>query len=90
VGLPYKIEVSQRAMRDLNGLPKSDAARIAQALANLRANPRPRGVLKVKGPGPPTWRLRIGRFRAFYTISDKMQLVVVLHVRRRSEDTYDL
>jgi len=46
-------------------------------------------VLKVKGPGPPTWRLRVGRFRALYTVSDKMRLVVVLRIRRRSEDTYD-
>ena len=87
--MPYKIDLSPHAERDLDGLPKNEAARIAQALADLRDNPRPHGVLKVKGPGPPTWRLRVGRFRALYTVSDKMGLVVVLRIRRRSEDTYD-
>jgi mRNA-degrading endonuclease RelE of RelBE toxin-antitoxin system len=70
-------------------LPKNEVARIAQALVDLRSNPRPHGVLKVKNVAPPTWRLRVGRFRVLYTVSDKMGLVVVLHVRRRSEDTYD-
>jgi mRNA-degrading endonuclease RelE of RelBE toxin-antitoxin system len=65
-----------------------EATRITQALADLRNNPRPQGVLKVKNMVPPTWRLRVGKFRALYTVSDKMQLVVVLAVRRRSEDTY--
>jgi len=88
--LPYKVELSPHAMRDLDGLPKNEVSRIAQALATLRDSPRPHGVLKVKGPGPPTWRLRIGRFRALYTVSDKMRLVLVLHARRRSEDTYNV
>jgi mRNA-degrading endonuclease RelE of RelBE toxin-antitoxin system len=69
-------------------LPKNEAARIAQARADLRDGPPPRGVLKVKVPGPPTWRLRVGRFRALYTVSDRIKLVIVLHLRRRSEDTY--
>jgi mRNA-degrading endonuclease RelE of RelBE toxin-antitoxin system len=47
-------------------------------------------VRKVKGMPLPTWRLRIGRFRALYTVSDETRIVVVLGVRRRSEDTYDL
>ncbi|MGA2286642.1 MAG: type II toxin-antitoxin system RelE/ParE family toxin [Dehalococcoidia bacterium] len=71
-------------------MPKKDAARIAQALAALRDDPRPRGVLKVKNASVTTWRLRIGRFRALYTVSDAIQLIVVLHIRRRSEDTYDI
>jgi mRNA interferase RelE/StbE len=71
-------------------LPKKDAARIGQALAALRDDPRPRGVLKVKNVSVSAWRLRIGRFRALYTVSDAMQLIVVLYVRRRSEDTYDV
>jgi len=44
----------------------------------------------VKNASVTTWRLRIGRFQALYTVSDAIQLIVVLHIRRRSEDTYDI
>lgn len=88
--MPYRIELSPHAQRNIDGLLKNDAARIARALADLKNEPRPRGVLKVKNASVTTWRLRIGRVRALYTVSDAMRLVVVLHVRRRSEDTYDI
>ena len=88
MALPYKVELSPRAGRDLDALPREEAKRIAQALTALKSDPRPRGVLKVKDAAAPTWRLRVGEYRALYSVSDKAQLVVVLRVRRRSEDTY--
>ena len=86
--MPYKIVLSQRAQRDLDGLPKEEAQRIAHALARLEDDPRQRGVRKLKGTVAPLWRLRVGGYRALYSISDKARLVVVLRVMRRREDTY--
>ncbi|MGD0766553.1 MAG: type II toxin-antitoxin system RelE/ParE family toxin [Dehalococcoidia bacterium] len=84
------MELSPRAERDLDRLPRDDAQRIARALADLGSDPRPRGVRKLKGTGAPLWRLRVGDHRVLYSISDKARLVVALAVRRRSEGTYDL
>ena len=88
--MPYNVELSPRAERELDRLPRSDVQRIARALADLGSDPRPRGVRKLKNTGAPVWRLRVGDYRALYSIADKARLVVVLGVRRRSEDTYDL
>jgi mRNA-degrading endonuclease RelE of RelBE toxin-antitoxin system len=71
-------------------LPKDQAARIAQALARLKDDPRPRGSHKLRGRVAPLWRLRVGDFRALYSVSDRARLVVVVTVARRREDTYDL
>jgi mRNA-degrading endonuclease RelE of RelBE toxin-antitoxin system len=71
-------------------LPKSEAARIAQALARLKDDPRPRGTRKLQGRAAPLWRLRVGGFRALYSVSDRARLVVVVAVTRRREDTYDV
>jgi mRNA interferase RelE/StbE len=84
------VELSPRAERDLERLPKDQAARIAQALARLKDDPRPRGGRKLRGRAAPLWRLRVGDFRALYSVSDQARLVVVMRVLRRREDTYDV
>jgi mRNA-degrading endonuclease RelE of RelBE toxin-antitoxin system len=38
----------------------------------------------------PLWRLRVGDFRALYSVSDRAWLVVVMRVLRRREDTYEV
>ena len=44
----------------------------------------------MQGRAAPLWRLRVGDFRALYSVSDRARLVVVVTVARRREDTYDL
>ncbi|MDI6857100.1 MAG: type II toxin-antitoxin system RelE/ParE family toxin [Dehalococcoidia bacterium] len=84
------MQLSPRAERDLAALPREDVRRIAEALAVLKTEPRPRGTRKLRGRSAPAWRLRIGDFRAIFTVSDRARLVVILCILQRREDTYRL
>jgi len=44
----------------------------------------------LQGRAAPLWRLRVGDFRALYSVSDRARLVVVVAVARRREDTYEV
>ena len=46
-------------------------ARIISKIELLAKNPRPRGSRKLSG-GNDEWRIRVGNYRAIYTIDDKI------------------
>ncbi len=82
----YRVELTPRATRELDGVPAATFARIDPVIAALAQDPRPRGVKKLRGP---IHRLRVGQWRLVYAIFDRDQLVVIGKVARRGEDTYD-
>lgn len=59
---------------------------VAGGISALEENPRPLRVIKLAGAG--LWRLRVGRYRVIYAIDDEAQVVAVVRVARRKEDTY--
>jgi mRNA interferase RelE/StbE len=69
-------------------LPEKAVLRIATAITALSDNPRPEGARKLAG-SESIYRVRGGDFRILYYIDDKVRSVVILRIRRRSEDTYD-
>jgi mRNA interferase RelE/StbE len=58
-------------------------ARIISRLENLASNPRPPGCKKLQG-GDREWRIRIGDYRAVYTIDNTKLLVEATRIRHRS------
>ncbi|MDA0988381.1 MAG: type II toxin-antitoxin system RelE/ParE family toxin [Chloroflexi bacterium] len=86
-GRPYRVELSSAAQRDLRRLPQEVQGRLETPILALAENPRPSGVLKLRGE-VRTWRIRVGPYRVVYDIHDDQALVVVLTVARRSETTY--
>jgi mRNA interferase RelE/StbE len=86
-----KVEVSPGAERDLrrlrNRIRREDFEAILAVIRKLKIDSRPQGVLKVKG-AENAYRLRSGEYRIIYRIFDKSDLVVLLNVSRRSENTY--
>ena len=87
----YRIEVSPSAERELHKLKvrirKEDFELITSAIKSLRYEPRPQGVRKIKSK-EELYRIRAGRYRVIYEIMDSNQLVVLLVISRRSENTY--
>jgi mRNA interferase RelE/StbE len=79
----YKVALTSSATKELNKLPGQLVARIVMRLDNLAANPRPPGCKKMQG-GDREWRIRIGDYRAVYTIDDAKLLVEVTRIRHRS------
>ena len=87
----YRIEVSPAAYRDLEKLKeriqRHSLERLRAAIRSLASEPRPHGVRKIKG-SERTYRIRTGNYRIVYEVYDKENLVLILHVGRRTETTY--
>jgi len=82
----YRVEwASRRVERQLEKLPLDVQERVLEAVTALANNPRPFGVHKLEYD---LYRIRIGRYRVIYWISDKERLVVITKVAKRSERTY--
>lgn len=80
----YAVEMKPSAEKELDRLSGKLNARIFSRLESLAFDPRPPGCKKLKG-GDNEWRLRIGDYRAVYTIDDRKLLVEVTRIRHRSE-----
>jgi mRNA interferase RelE/StbE len=81
---PYSLEISSAAEKELDRLPKEVARRIALAIDDLQSDPRPQGVLKLKG-SRSKYRIRVGQYRVLYQVDDKVQLVTVVRIRHRKD-----
>jgi mRNA interferase RelE/StbE len=79
--------LTSSAERELKKLPGQWIARIVPRLQSLASNPRPAGCKKLSG-GDAEWRIRVGDYRAVYTIDDARSLVEVTRIRHRRE-VYD-
>jgi len=78
----YRIELKPKAIKDMRSLPKSDAARIANALEALSDNLS--GDVKRLTNFSPEYRLRVGNYRALFEI-EKPDLVMIYRIRHRKE-----
>jgi len=81
----YVVELAPRALADLRTLSGEVALRIAKKMKELTQAPSPRGdtVKRLVGFPEPTYRLRIGDYRAVFRVEDKR--VRILRVVHRSE-----
>jgi len=79
----YSVLIKPSAVKELETLPRKDRQRIAKKMRNLAADPRPAGCEKLSGQ--EQYRLRQGRYRIAYSISDKQRNVVVVKIAHRRE-----
>ncbi|MFH1743411.1 MAG: type II toxin-antitoxin system RelE/ParE family toxin [bacterium] len=80
----YTVELSSRAKRELLKLPRDIRKRVTARLINLEENPRPVGIVKLKGY-EGQYRLRVGDYRVQYVIQDTSLIVTIVKVSHRSE-----
>ncbi len=81
--MTYQVIIKRSAEKELDALPANLHERIVKRLLALEENPRPSGIKKLQGQ--ESYRLRVGDYRALYTIDDKTKKVVVLSVGHRRE-----
>ncbi len=81
--MPYQIETSRRAQKEVTSLPTQVTEPLSRAIDALAQEPRPRGVIKLKGTD--LWRIRVGDYRAVYHIDDEQKMVTALRVGHRRE-----
>lgn len=80
----YLVEVSKVAEKQISSLDRPVQKRIIDSLEVLAETPRPIGAKKLKGL-VDVWRIRIGDYRALYTIEDQRLMVLVIKVGHRRE-----
>lgn len=87
----YRIEVSPAAYRDLEKLKwriqRHNLERLQAAIRSLASEPRPHGVRKISG-AERAYRIRVGNYRVVYEVYDRENLVLILHIGRRTETMY--
>ena len=76
-----EVLLTKRAAKELDKLSDSLARRIVIELGQLATNPFPPNSKKLKGH--QNYRLRIGSYRAIYTLDLKLNQIAVLRVANR-------
>ena len=84
----YSVAITRTAERQLKKLPLDDRRRVAQTVAMLAIDPRPKGSRKLAGHDD-VFRVRTGRYRLIYSVEDKQLTVLVLKIGHR-KDVYRL
>lgn len=78
----YEIEISRTAEKQLKKLPQADQRRVARAMLALADDPFPRGSRKLVGY-EDVFRVRVGRYRILYSVSEKSLIILVLKIGHR-------
>lgn len=80
----YHIELSPEAMKGLRRITDRRLhRRLTDRIAELGADPRPVGSLKLVGE-LDQWRVRVGDWRIVYRVDDGVLVVLVVTVAPRS------
>lgn len=77
----YSIRFKSSVKKDLRSIPKQDVLRILTALKSLTEDPRPSNSKPLTGRD--AWRLRVGNYRAIYTINDKEIVIEIIKIAHR-------
>jgi mRNA interferase RelE/StbE len=80
----YEIILERRARKNLAALDPPARRRVAARIDELAAEPRPPGVVEVKGRPGVLW-IRAGDYRILYEVGDQQLVVLVIDVGHRRE-----
>lgn len=82
--MSYTVIFPKPVQKQLDSLPDEIRDRILEKIVLLAENPRPEGVVKLKGY-ENEYRIRIGDYRVRYEIKDEESVVVLLHCKHRKD-----
>ena len=80
----YEIEISRTAEKQLRRLPRADRIRVVRTMRALADDPFPRGSRRLSGYDD-VFRVRTGRYRILYSVSERRLVIVVLKVGHRRD-----
>jgi mRNA interferase RelE/StbE len=82
--MTYTIIVPKAVKKQLDALPDKVYERISIKIQQLTEDPRPDGVVKLKG-SMDEYRIRIGDYRVRYEIDDQALIILLLQCRHRRD-----
>jgi mRNA interferase RelE/StbE len=78
----YSLRIKKSALKELEAIPtKADRRRIVKRIESLVEDPRPAGAQKLSGH--EHYRIRQGRYRILYAISDRELIIHVIRIADR-------
>lgn len=77
----YSIRFKSSVKKDLRSIPKQDVLRILNALEHLTEDPRP--INSKPLTGRDAWRIRVGQYRAIYTINEQEIVIEIIKIAHR-------
>ncbi|MDD5222387.1 MAG: type II toxin-antitoxin system RelE/ParE family toxin [bacterium] len=81
--MAYSVALKRSAEKELDILPDKIHDHIVSQLLAFKENPRPTGVIKLRGR--PGYRKRVGDYRILYIIDDENKRVEVVSIAHRKE-----
>jgi mRNA interferase RelE/StbE len=82
--MSYVVIISKSVQKQIDSLPNDFVERVIEKIQNLASEPRPDGVVKLKG-SDNEYRIRVGDYRIRYEIDDENQLVKILQCKHRKD-----
>jgi mRNA interferase RelE/StbE len=80
----YTVDIRPRARRSLRQLDPAARQSVVQVIDGLATDPRPPGVVAVKGHRPYL-RVRSGDYRVIYAVDDRARTVTIAAAGHRRE-----
>ncbi|HEY9624771.1 MAG TPA: type II toxin-antitoxin system RelE/ParE family toxin [Crinalium sp.] len=84
--MTYTVVIPKTVQKQLDDLPGDVYRRVIEKVQNLAEEPRPPGVVKLKG-FDCEYRIRVGDYRVRYEVDDQ-KLIVILLLCRHRRDVY--
>jgi mRNA interferase RelE/StbE len=81
----YQITFKDSAYKELQKLSKPFINKIVAAIDELKRNPRPIGVKKLKDSSEDLYRIRVGDYRIVYAINDGIKIVNIRRIGHRKD-----
>lgn len=81
---PYRVELSESAVKSLRRYPRDDQRRILAQIERLAANPQEMPGVKRLVAYDVAYRLRVGDYRVLFDKDDVIRVIDVVDVLQRS------
>jgi len=79
----FKIEYSRESLKALKKMPRNSSKLIRSKIENLAENPYHQNNNVIQLTGSEEYRLRVGNWRVFYTLKDKLLTIDILKIKPR-------
>ena len=80
----YKIELKRSAEKDLRQIDRLRIPPIMEAVEALGDDPFPPGCRKLQGT-EQQFRIRVGDYRVIFEVDGQRRIVIVYHIRHRTD-----
>ena len=86
--MPYKVEITKLAIKNLSKIQQSHAANILAKIKTLSNNPYANNNVKKLQGYDNVFRLRVGNYRIIYELLDAVLIIKVINIDVRG-NIYD-